>query len=91
MSTEILNLFPKQTLLKKNKQVRVLPVLRKQYELSFQVYPTSFLSGKWVSVLHLTTSGNNDIYGARIPGIWFSPKAANNKNTIYTANAISGK
>ena len=67
-----------------------LPVLKKQYDIFFEVYPTPFLKGHWGSILHFTISGNSDKYGARIPGVWFSPHPAGDTNSIVPSMAISG-
>ena len=40
--------------------------------------------------MHLTTSGNSDIYGARIPGLWFTPSPGGNTNAIHFTNAVNG-
>ena len=55
------------------------------------MYPTAFVKGKYASIMHLTISGDNDIYGSRAPGIWFSKSPSGNTNSILPANAISGK
>ena len=72
-------------------QVYTLPELTKQYEISFDVNPTSFVKGQWTSVLHLTISGDADKYGARIPGVWFSPHPSGNTNSILSSMAVDGK
>lgn len=60
------------------------------YDISFEVFPTQYQSG-WASVLHMTTSSNNNVYGARIPGIWFYPsKPTATKNKLCIASAVIG-
>ena len=51
----------------KNKLVKTIPVLNKNFEISFDVYPTNYAGG-WKSVLHMTQGGNKANYGDRIPG-----------------------
>ena len=54
----------------RNKLFKTLPVLHKNFEVSFEVYPTS-LSGGWKNVIHLTVGQDHRKYGDRIPGIIF--------------------
>ena len=48
----------------------ILPKLDKQYKVSFDVKPNSFLRG-WQSVIHLTIGSDIGKYGDRVPGVWF--------------------
>merc|ERR1719450_223965 len=84
-------IFESQTSLTKSIQVSTLHILKKVYDISVEVYPTSFPRGSWTSIFHMTTSGNIDVYGSRIPGIWFYPLSkASTKNRILVCNAIDG-
>ena len=76
-------LFPTQHNITRDNQIAILPILAKQYDISFDFYPTSFVAG-YHSVLHMTISGDTDVYGCRVPGIWLSP------NTITVDNAVNG-
>jgi hypothetical protein len=91
MPSPLVSLYPSQYSMKRNNLVRTLPMLSKEYAISFQVYPTAYLKGKWGSVIHLSISDNIDVYGSRIPGIWFSPNPVGNTNSIVPANALNGK
>ena len=53
------DLAPKQLALVKNNLAYTLPVLKKEYEIFFEVFPTKW-NAKWGSILHLTTSDNID-------------------------------
>ena len=64
---EVQSLFETQSMIIKNRLVTTIPEIGMIYELSFEVFPTSYISG-WGSVLHMSSSENNDKYGARIPG-----------------------
>ena len=64
--------------------IRTLPTIQKEYAISFKVSPTKFAPG-WHSVIHFTTSGDVDVYGSRIPGIWFQ-----DNGTLLICSAISG-
>ena len=61
----MLSVFGKQTPLKKNRLVKTLPMLPKQFDISFDFKPTKWIGG-WTSLLHLTTGTN----GVRPPGIF---------------------
>ena len=66
--------------------IRTLPTIQKEYAISFKVNPTKFAPG-WHSVIHFTTGGDLDVYGSRIPGIWFH---RNGDGRLYICSAISG-
>ena len=62
-----LTLFPKkETPVIRNTIVTTIPLLPKQYEVSFDFKPTKWIGG-WTSILHMTTGGNAG-WGERIPG-----------------------
>ena len=75
-------LFRQEISIARNTLVTMIPLLPKQYEVSFDFKPTRWIGG-WTSVLHMTTGGNAG-WGERIPG--FFP--LNGKMAI--ANAIDG-
>ena len=86
-----LYLFGSQGLMKRNTQVATLAILKKVYDIVVEVYPTSFHKGSWTSIFHMTISGNANVYGSRIPGIWFAPLSrSTTRNRILVCNAISG-
>ena len=69
--------------LKKYQLVAILNSLPKEYELSFELMPTSFLNN-WTNVIHLTIGDDNRNYGNRTPGVWFQPD-----NSLYFNSPIN--
>ena len=62
-------LFGKQTPITKKKLITTLTVLPKQFEISFNFYPTKWVGG-WTNIIHFTTGPNCCAPGSRIPGIF---------------------
>ena len=60
--------------LKQNQLLKVLSILPKEYELAFEVKPTSY-NFQWSNIIHLTIGGNSTIYGDRTPGVWVHPNS----------------
>ena len=58
-----------QTKLAKNRLVTKLPMLTKQFQISFDFKPTKWING-WTSILHFTTGANCCSPGSRIPAIF---------------------
>ena len=73
-------LFHNETQIIRNTLVTTIPVLPKQYEISFDFKPTKWIGG-WTSILHMTTGGNAG-WGERIPGIFVLSKKAVIANAI---------
>ena len=44
--------------------------LTRGWDVSFEITPFGTVSG-WSNIMHATTGGDDDVYGARTPGIWF--------------------
>ena len=63
----------------------VIPVLHKQWRLSFDLNPSGTING-WGSIIHLTIGENNSVYGDRTPGIWFYPDTTR----LYITSAVNG-
>ncbi|XP_065680932.1 uncharacterized protein LOC136094806 isoform X4 [Hydra vulgaris] len=70
-------LFPKDYVtlvneesLKNDNLIATLPFLAKSYLVSFKIKPT-FYSLEYKSIIHLTTGGDYDGYGYRIPSLYF--------------------
>ena len=61
----MVSVFDKQTPLTKNRLVKTLVMLPKQFDISFDFRPTKWIGG-WTSLLHLTTGTN----AVRLPGIF---------------------
>ena len=82
-------LYKTQSVIKKNTKIATLGKVEKTYNIEFEIYPLRFDKG-WRSILHLTTSGNQNVYGSRIPGIWFYSTKGGKTSTLYVCNAING-
>ncbi|XP_012558744.2 uncharacterized protein LOC100212894 [Hydra vulgaris] len=72
-----------QVLLNQGTILGELDVLKKEYSVSFNIFPKSYTNG-WKSVLHLTQGKDFGDYGDRIPGVWFNEDSSG-KLVIYTA------
>ena len=63
-----------------------LPYIGKEYSVSFEVFINKMPTAEtYVSVLHLTISGNIDVMGSRNPGVWVM-----NSKQLTIASSISG-
>ena len=71
--------------IKKNQIVKLLNILPKEYELSFEVKPTSYDYTTWKNIIHLTVEGNDITYGDRTPGVW-----VHSDHNVYFASALNG-
>ena len=58
-------LLKEELVLKKDQLFTVLPYIRRQYRITFDVYISSYGSQHWYSILHFTQSGNAERYGDR--------------------------
>merc|ERR1712142_1438787 len=77
--------------LKKNQLIRVLPVIGREYTITFDLYLYSYSPEEWSSVLHFTTSGNNHNYGDRNPAIWvYGQHEGKTYNQIVVHSGVSG-
>ena len=77
-----LTLFRQGISIARNTLVTTIPLLPKEYEISFDFKPTKWIGG-WTNILHMTTGGNSG-WGERIPGLF----PLNQKVSI--ANGIDG-
>ena len=57
--------------IKKNQIIKTLNILPKEYEVSFEVKPTSKTNATYSNVIHFTVGGDNAVYGDRTPAVWF--------------------
>lgn len=74
------------TALESNVLLASVPKLGKEYYISFDVKPNSFVN-EWQSVLHFTSDNTNiDSYGSRAPGIWFHHLTS----TLHICSALNG-
>ncbi|XP_047131094.1 uncharacterized protein LOC100215669 isoform X1 [Hydra vulgaris] len=70
----------------KGKLVAEIPKLKKEYLVSFDVYPSKFVAGQH-SVIHFSIGSDLGHYGDRVPGIWFN---ADGKGGLYVSAPING-
>jgi len=77
--------------LKKSNFISRLPYIGREFDISFDVFPTWF-NGGWHSVMHFTTSNRNAaIRGDRMPAIWFTRgNAALNQHKMLVCSDING-
>ncbi|XP_065662129.1 uncharacterized protein LOC136084866 isoform X2 [Hydra vulgaris] len=74
------------TPLVKGNIIAEIPILDKEYLISFDVYPNKFVP-YYHSVIHFTIGSDNSNYGDRTPGIWFHE---NGNGTLHVAAPING-
>ncbi|XP_065676915.1 uncharacterized protein LOC100202580 isoform X1 [Hydra vulgaris] len=75
-----------QVLLKQGTILGKLDVLKKEYSVSFNIFPKSYTKGR-KSVLHLTQDKDFGDYGDRIPGVWFDE---NGSGRLFIHAAVNG-
>ncbi|XP_065653613.1 SCO-spondin-like isoform X1 [Hydra vulgaris] len=66
-----------------NNQIASIRTIFKEFSVSFDIYPL-FFDNVWQNVIHLTSAGNQERYGDRIPGVF--PK----NDSFYISSAING-
>ena len=66
--------FTEETVIKKSNLIGRLSSLSKEYNVSFDVKSTAYISG-YASILHVTVGGDYGPYGSRAPGVWFTPSS----------------
>ena len=77
---------PDQLTLIKGMLLTTLPILGKEFKISFDFTPYQYLNG-WTCLVHLTSTGTGyGTYGARIPSLHFR-----NDLGLHICSAISGK
>jgi len=81
----------------RNNLHQTLPLLHKQYRLSFEVYPTGTIANSFASIIQVGLGGWVDVYGDRTPAISFKPGSTelhitssvnSNNNYIHNTPAI---
>ena len=79
-------MFTDEAQIVKNNLVATIPRLYKEFDVSFEVFPTGFLTGSYPdSIIHMTIGPDQGKYGARTPGIWF------NSNKLHIDGAVNGQ
>ena len=59
--------------------------MEKQYSLHVEFMVTEFPTDGWYSIYHATVSGNVDVYGSRVPGIWINTRNGTMCTGVYSA------
>ena len=73
----------------KNRLVATVTEMKKQYSFHMEFMLTGlFPANGWYNIFHATISGQNDVYGARIPGIWI--KCENGEMFAIVDSAVAG-
>ena len=57
----------------------------RQFKIEFDVQVTKELTDTWHSIFHITTGGNYDYYGSRIPAVW-----VNKAKYFHICSGVSG-
>ena len=72
-------------LLKKSSLLTTLPILTKEWRLTFEINPKSYASG-YSQVVQITKGGKSGQIGDRTPSLWFHKSRG-----VYLATTLSGK
>jgi len=91
-SETVFPVFTAPMKLEKSKLLATLPKWGKTYSVSFEVNPTEF-QWRWQNVIHLTTGGDNNGRGSRIPNVNFRgtrPSSSGARMQICSAINWSG-
>ena len=59
--------------MQRNKRLTTLPILGKEWQISFELKPTSYKYTGFAQILHLTTGGKSSDVGDRTPALWIHP------------------
>ena len=73
-------------LLKKTGLLTTLPSLGKEWRLTFEINPTSYVYRSYAQVIQMTTGGKSSAVGDRTPSLWF-----HRTRGVYIAMALGGK
>ena len=65
-----MTLISSQTQIKKGNHVATISKVNMEHAIVMSMMLTGTTTTTWESVLHATISGDNDIYGSRIPAVW---------------------
>ena len=77
--------LPNEHLLKKSSLLTTLPILPKEWRLTFEINPKSYASS-YSQVLQISKGGKVGQIGDRTPSLWFHKSRG-----IYLVTALSGK
>ncbi|XP_065679558.1 uncharacterized protein LOC100201038 isoform X2 [Hydra vulgaris] len=79
-------LHDNEVLCSKGLLAAVIPRLDKEFILSFDVKPLSYVP-EWTNIIHLTTGSNCGNLGDRVPGVWFHECG---DGSLYIATPVNG-
>ena len=78
--------LPREIALEKNALLTDLPVLAKEWRVSFEIKPTSYNYNGYAQVLQMTTGGKKGKIGDRTPALWIHKTKG-----VYIATTLNGK
>ena len=78
--------LPEEHLLEKSELLTTLPILSKQWKMSFELNRQSSTYKSYASVLHLSIGGKSGSVGDRTPSIWFHPRVG-----VYIVTTLNGE
>nr|XP_047137695.1 uncharacterized protein LOC101236582 isoform X1 [Hydra vulgaris] len=73
--------------MKANSLLATLKTLPREYEITFEVNLTSFVSS-WTNILHFTIGSNNKVYGDRTPSVYIYPNYTGMMQICAPVNGI---
>jgi len=75
--------------LSKNNLLTTLPVLYRDWDVTFDIKPSEFTPG-WKNIIHLTTGQDLAEHGSRTPAVWFHYQPSGKLNRFYISSDVSG-
>ena len=78
--------LPREIVLEKNALLTDLPVLAKEWRVSFEIKPTSYKYNGYAQILHMTTGGKSGKIGDRTPALWIHKTKG-----VYIATTLNDK
>ena len=78
--------LPREQLLKRNTLLTTLPTLTKEWRVSFELNPSSYVYNGFAQILHLTTGGKYGKFGDRTPALWIHKSKG-----VYISTYLNGK
>ena len=83
-------MISEETPIKKNRLLTTMPKLKKEYSVHVEfMLAEVFPSNDWYNIFHATISGNRDVYGSRVPGIWIHYIDGN--ILVHIASSVNGE
>jgi len=68
-----------------NNLYQIIPVLYKNWSITFDIMPRE-ISKRYTNIIHVGLGGNMDVYGDRVPAIFFKPETTR----LHICSAIDG-